>query len=179
MFKIEKIDSQNYWLYKKLQITVEQVKMMGDNSEEPCTFYLMNVMSQYAFESDDYFVADVLAYRNTLLGFSNDNIPVGFCSYCYMNTDINNLGFENYGYFITSYMIDKNFQLRNFGTYGMKLLIEYIKQNHIPEKIYIAVDPANIPAKNLFLKSGFVLDEYSKKNENNHNINLNMFLDCL
>ena len=59
------------------------------------------------------------------------------------------------------------------------MLIKYIKQNNNPDKIYIAVNSANIPAKNLYLKSGFVFDEYGKENENNHDIELPMFLDCI
>ena len=174
--RIEKIDSQNYWKYIHLQISIEQVRMMGDNRKEPCTFYPMNIMAQYAFNKELVLLGDT---ETVLLGFADDNDAIGFCSYQFINVDINGTGNPTWGYFITSYMIDKNFQRRNFGTYGMKLLIEYIKQNHSPEKIYIAVNSDNIPAKKLYLKSGFVFDkEYVKEDKNNHGTELNMFFDC-
>ena len=163
MLRIEEIDSQNYYLYKNMQITVEQARMMGDTRKEPITFYPMNIMAQYPFQYE----------KPVLLGFIDDTIPVGFCSYVFMpEFKMNIIDYKN-GYVISSFMIDKNHQSKGYGTNALKLLIEHIKQNHNVDTIYLGVDANNFPAKNLYLKCGFILDDYSKEHEND-DINLMM-----
>ena len=145
MLSIEKITNDNWKNYKNLQVTVEQARMTGDTQDIPNVYFALEIMAYYAFDN---------SYN--LFGFLYDTTPVGFCSYLFAPI-IGNISGKQC--LITSIMIDKNFQSKKFGTEGLKLLIKYIKQNHGVDKIFAYVEPDNNPAKNLCLKSGFVLYE--------------------
>ena len=158
MLSIEKITNDNWKNYKNLQVTLEQARITGDTEDVPNVYFAQEIMAYYAFDN---------SYN--LFGFLYDNTPVGFCSYLFTTIIGNNFGKQC---LIASIMIDKNFQSKKFGTEGLKLLIEHIKQNHGVDKIFAYVDPDNISAKNLCLKSGFILYE------NDYDAILTYVLNC-
>lgn len=137
---------------------VEQAQMTGDTRDIPNVYFAMEIMAYYAFDN---------SYN--LLGFLCDDTPVGFCSYIFVPIIGNSSGKQC---LISSIMIDKNFQSKKFGTEGVKLLIQYIKQNHNVDKIFAYVEHDNIPAQNLCLKSGFIIFE------NEYNAILTYVLNC-
>ena len=158
MLSIEKITNDNWKNYKDLQVKVEQAQITGDTRDIPNVYFAMEIMAYYAFDKN-----------YNLFGFLYGDTPVGFCSYIFVPIIGN---FSGKQCLISSIMIDKNFQSRKFGTEGLKLLIEYIKQNHKVDKIFAYVEHDNIPAKNLCLKSEFIIFE------NDYDDILTMVLNC-
>lgn len=121
------IDKSNYWDCMALTIDENQEGFVADNKQS---------LIEAAYEEGLY-----------TLGIYQDDIMVGFILYDYD---------ENFpGWFLSRFMIGKQFQGRGYGKKAVIAFLDYFKKKHNVAKLFISVSLENTVARNMFSSVGF------------------------
>lgn len=121
------IDKRNYWDCITLEVDKTQEHFVADNKQS---------LVEAAFEENLY-----------TLGIYDEEKMIGFILYDYD---------ENIpGWSMSRFMIDKKYQGRGYGKKATKEFLDYFKENHDADKIYISVSLDNIIARKMYSEIGF------------------------
>ncbi len=122
------IDKWNYWDCITLEVDKTQEHFVADNKQS---------LVEAAFEENLY-----------TLGIYHEEKMIGFILYDYD---------ENIpGWSMSRFMIDKKYQGRGYGKKATKEFLDYFKENHDADKIYISVSLDNIIAREMYSEIGFM-----------------------
>ena len=122
------IDRSNYWDCMTLTVDESQVDFVADNKQS---------LVEAAFEDGLY-----------TLGIYHGETMVGFILYDYDDTLP--------GWSMSRFMIGKQFQGRGYGKAAVLRFLDYFKEKHHADKLYISVALQNTVARKMYLDIGFV-----------------------
>ena len=125
--KFRKIDKSNYWDCMALTIDDSQEGFVADNKQS---------LVEVAYEDGLY-----------TLGIYQDETMVGFVLYDYDET------FP--GWSMSRFMIGKQFQGKGYGKQAVNAFLEYFKEQHDAEKLFISVSLENAVARKMYSDIGF------------------------
>lgn len=125
--KFREIDKSNYWDCMALTVDDSQQKFVADNKQS---------LVEAAYEDEIY-----------ILGIYHDQTMVGFVLYDYDNT------FP--GWSMSRFMIGKQFQGKGYGKQAVLDFLEYFKNKHNADKLYISVSLENTIARKMYASIGF------------------------
>lgn len=102
---------------------------------------------QYGYLSSEDKIKTALIEENTV-GFDiyDGTLLVGFAML---------RKYDEYGWFLWDFAIDRHFQNRGYGTESLKELIAYMKKNYGAKEISTTYIWGNVTAKRLYEKAGF------------------------
>ncbi|MBR3841147.1 MAG: GNAT family N-acetyltransferase [Erysipelotrichales bacterium] len=126
--EFRKIDKTNYWDCMALTVDEGQTSFVADNKQS---------LVEAAYEDNLY-----------TLGIYHEDIMVGFILYDYDDTIP--------GWSMSRFMIGKQFQGKGYGKKAVVAFLEYFKDRHNAEKIYISVSLDNTVARKMYSDIGFV-----------------------
>ena len=121
------IDKSNYWDCIELTLDDNQKDFVADNKQS---------LVEAAYEEGLY-----------TLGIYHQEIMVGFLLYDYDDT------FP--GWSLSRFMIGRQFQGKGYGKQAVLTFIDYFKNRHNADQIYISVSLENTVARNMFAAIGF------------------------
>ena len=121
------IDKSNYWDCIELTLDDNQKDFVADNKQS---------LVEAAYEEGLY-----------TLGIYHQEIMVGFLLYDYDDT------FP--GWSLSRFMIGRQFQGKGYGKQAVLTFIDYFKNRHNADQIYISVSLENTVARNMFASIGF------------------------
>lgn len=122
-----KIDKTNYWDCMMLTIDDSQEGFVADNKQS---------LVEAAYEDGLY-----------VLGIYNKDTMVGFLLYDYDDT------FP--GWSLSRFMIGKQYQGKGYGKQAVFAFLEYFKEKHNADKLYISVSLENVVARKMYSSIGF------------------------
>ena len=122
------IDKSNYWECMALTVEESQADFVADNKQS---------LVEACYEDNLY-----------TLGIYHEETMVGFVLYDYDDT------FP--GWSMSRFMIGKQFQGKGYGKKAVVEFLEYFKNKHKADKIYISVSLDNTVARKLYSNIGFV-----------------------
>ena len=125
--EFRKIDKSNYWDCIELTVDDSQVDFVADNKQS---------LVEAAYEDGLH-----------VLGIYHEETMVGFVLYDYDDT------FP--GWSMSRFMIGKQFQGKGYGTKAALAFLEYFKENHGADKLFISVSLENIVARKMYSGIGF------------------------
>lgn len=116
----------------------------------------LDCISLQVAEGQQYFVADntrslvEAAFEDGLytLGVYHNEVMVGFILYDYDETIP--------GWSMSRFMIGKQYQGKGYGKQAVLAFLEYFKEKHSANEIYISVSLENVIARKLYTDIGFV-----------------------
>ncbi len=126
--EFRKIDKSNYWDCISLQVDESQQHFVADN---------MRSLVEAAFEDGLY-----------TLGVYHNEVMVGFILYDYDETIP--------GWSMSRFMIGKQYQGKGYGKQAVLAFLDYFKEKHDADKIYISVSLENLIARKMYADIGFV-----------------------
>ncbi|NWF61643.1 MAG: GNAT family N-acetyltransferase [Fischerella sp.] len=101
--------------------------------------------------SNLYSLAESKFYPSSVpLGIYHHETMVGFMMYDRMDS-----GYQNSGYFIWRFMIDKSHQGKGYGKAAMQAVIKLLQEKPGCKEILIGYKPENVVAEKLYLSLGF------------------------
>lgn len=122
-----KIDKSNYWDCINLELNKDQEHFVADNKQS---------LVEAAFEDGLY-----------TLGIYNEETMIGFVLYDYDDT------FP--GWSMSRFMIGKQYQGNGYGKKAALEFLDYFKEKHKADKIYISVSIENTIARKMYSDIGF------------------------
>jgi len=125
--EFRKIDKSNYWDCIELTVDDSQVDFVADNKQS---------LVEAAYEDGLY-----------VLGIYKGDTMVGFVLYDYDET------FP--GWSMSRFMIGKQFQGKGYGKQAVNAFLEYFKEQHNAEKLFISVSLENAVARKMYSDIGF------------------------
>lgn len=125
--EFRKIDKSNYWDCIALTVDDSQVAFVADNKQS---------LVEAAYEDGLY-----------VLGIYNEDTMVGFVLYDYDETFT--------GWSMSRFMIGKQFQGKGYGKRAVGAFLEYFKEQHNAEKLFISVSLENTVARKMYSDIGF------------------------
>ena len=125
--EFRKIDKSNYWDCIELTVDDSQVDFVADNKQS---------LVEAAYEEGLY-----------VLGIYKGDTMVGFVLYDYDET------FP--GWSMSRFMIGKQFQGKGYGKQAVNAFLEYFKEQHNAEKLFISVSLENAVARKMYSDIGF------------------------
>lgn len=126
--EFRKIDKTNYWECMALTVDESQISFVADNKQS---------LVEAAYEDNLY-----------TLGVYQEDIMIGFVLYDYDDTIP--------GWSMSRFMIGKQFQGKGYGKKAVVAFLEYFKDRHNAERIYISVSLDNTVARKMYSNIGFV-----------------------
>ena len=126
--EFREIDKTNYWDCIALTVDDSQTDFVADNKQS---------LVEAAYEEGLF-----------PLGIYQDETMVGFVLYDYDDT------FP--GWSMSRFMIGKQFQGKGYGKCAALAFIEYFKEKHNADKLYISVSLDNAVARKMYADIGFV-----------------------
>jgi len=126
--EFRKIDNTNYWDCMSLTIDDSQTGFVADNKQS---------LIEAAYEDGLY-----------VLGIYHEETMVGFVLYDYDDT------FP--GWSMSRFMIGKQFQGKGYGKQAALAFIDYFKEKHDADKLYISVSLQNTVARKMYSSIGFI-----------------------
>ena len=121
------IDKSNYWDCIALTIDDSQEGFVADNKQS---------LVEAAYEDGFY-----------VLGIYHEETMVGFVLYDYDDT------FP--GWSMSRFMIGKQFQGKGYGKRSVLAFLDYFKEKHHADKLYISVSLENTVARKMYASIGF------------------------
>ena len=125
--EFRKIDKSNYWDCIELTVDDSQVDFVADNKQS---------LVEAAYEDGLY-----------VLGIYKDDTMVGFVLYDYDETIP--------GWSMSRFMIGKQFQGKGYGKQAAKAFLDYFKEHHNAENLFISVSLENAVARKMYSDIGF------------------------
>lgn len=125
--KFKKIDKSNYWECINLTVDKSQEHFVADNKQS---------LVEAAYEDELY-----------VLGIYDEEIMVGFVLYDYDESIP--------GWSMSRFMIGKQYQGKGYGKKAAIEFLDYFKENHDADKIYISVSLENTVAREMYTNIGF------------------------
>ena len=125
--EFRKIDKTNYWDCMALTIDDRQEGFVADNKQS---------LVEAAYEDGLY-----------TLGIYHEETMVGFVLYDYDDT------FP--GWSMSRFMIGKQYQGKGYGKQAVLAFLDYFKQNHYADKLFISVSLDNTVARKMYGDIGF------------------------
>ena len=125
--EFRKIDKSNYWDCISLKVDESQQHFVADNARS---------LVEAAFEDGLY-----------TLGVYHKEEMIGFILYDYDET------FP--GWSMSRFMIGKQHQGKGYGKQAVLAFLEYFKEKHSADKIYISVSLENVTARRMYRNIGF------------------------
>ncbi|MBQ8537670.1 MAG: GNAT family N-acetyltransferase [Clostridia bacterium] len=125
--EFREIDKTNYWDCMALTIDDSQEGFVADNKQS---------LVEAAYEDGLY-----------ALGIYNEETMVGFVLYDYDDT------FP--GWSMSRFMIGKQFQGKGYGKRAAQAFLDYFKEKHHADKLYISVSLENTVARKMYASIGF------------------------
>ncbi|MBF2007787.1 GNAT family N-acetyltransferase [Chlorogloeopsis sp. ULAP01] len=127
---LREINQDNWKECIRLKTTEEQEKFVASNL--------------YSLAESKFYPSSVA------FGIYHNETIIGFIMYDRMDS-----GYQNSGYFIWRFMIDKNHQGKGYGKAAMQAVIKLLQQKPDCKEILIGYKPENIVAEKLYLSLGF------------------------
>ena len=125
--EFREIDKTNYWDCMALTIDDSQEGFVADNKQS---------LVEAAYEDGLY-----------TLGIYHEKTMVGFVLYDYDDT------FP--GWSMSRFMIGKQFQGKGYGKTAARAFLDYFKEKHNADKLYISVSLENTVARKMYASIGF------------------------
>ena len=125
--ELRKIDKSNYWECMALTVDKSQEAFVADNKQS---------LVESAYEEGLYTLG--IYHMETMVGFLlydyDDSIP---------------------GWSMSRFMIGRQFQGKGYGKKAVLEFLEYFRNRHEADKIYISVSLENTVARKMFASIGF------------------------
>ena len=125
--EFRKIDRSNYWDCMALQVDESQTHFVADNTRS---------LVEAAYEDGLY-----------PLGVYHGDTMVGFVLYDYDETIP--------GWSMSRFMIGKQYQGMGYGKKAVQVFLEYFRELHHADRIYISVSLDNAVARKMYADIGF------------------------
>ena len=125
--EFREIDKSNYWDCMLLTVDDSQEEFVADNKQS---------LVEAAYEDGLY-----------TLGIYHKETMVGFILYDYDNAIP--------GWSMSRFMIGRQFQGKGYGKQAVLAFLDYIKEKHDVDKLYISVSLKNTVAHNMYTSIGF------------------------
>ncbi len=126
--EFRKIDRTNYWDCIALTLDDNQTEFVADNKQS---------LVEAAYEDGLY-----------TLGIYHEGTMIGFVLYDYDET------FP--GWSMSRFMIGKQYQGKGYGKRAALAFLDYFKEKHSADKLYISVSLHNTAARKMYSSIGFV-----------------------
>lgn len=126
--EFRKIDKSNYWDCIALTVDDSQMYFVADNKQS---------LVEAAYEEGLH-----------TLGIYCGETMVGFVLYDYDDSIP--------GWSMSRFMIGKQYQGKGYGEQAVLDFLEYFKENHAADKLYISVSVGNTVARKMYADVGFV-----------------------
>lgn len=125
--EFRQIDKSNYWDCISLTVEESQSRFVADNKQS---------LVEAAYEDGLY-----------TLGIYQGETMVGFILYDYDDTIP--------GWSMSRFMIGKQFQNKGYGKQAVLVFLEYFKEKHNADNVYISVSLENSVARKMYTSIGF------------------------
>ena len=126
--EFREIDKSNYWDCMALTVDDSQTYFVADNKQS---------LVEAAYEDNLY-----------TLGIYHEEIMVGFILYDYDDSIS--------GWSMSRFMIGKQYQGKGYGKKAVLDFLDYFKEKHNADKLYISVSLDNTVARKMYSDIGFV-----------------------